>query len=47
MKRLIVADEAKGDLRQIRKYSMATWGLDQAQRYEAKIIARLAWLMRH
>jgi toxin ParE1/3/4 len=47
MKRLIVSDDAKADLREIARYSKATWGAEQANRYVNLIIERFAWLMRH
>jgi plasmid stabilization system protein ParE len=37
MKRLIVTDEAKADLRDIKRYSRRTWGAEQAKDYRVHI----------
>ena len=45
MKRLVVAAEAKADLRDIRRFSTSRWGQGQASEYINQIIARFSWLM--
>ncbi|HXQ14196.1 MAG TPA: type II toxin-antitoxin system RelE/ParE family toxin [Caulobacteraceae bacterium] len=45
MKRLVVAEGAKADLREIRAFSREQWGREQAKAYVELIISRFAWLM--
>jgi toxin ParE1/3/4 len=45
MKRLIVTDEAKADLRNIERYSRRKWGSEQARDYRYLIIECVARLM--
>jgi len=47
LKRLVVSEGAKADLREIRLFSQRQWGREQAADYVELVISRFAWLMKN